>query len=176
MLKHYLLTSLRHLRKAKLNFAFKLGGLSLALFCFIAIAIFIAFQLSFDRFHDDYRNVYRVTTQRKDNGVTEKYAIAPSALGPLLAQLPGAAHVTRLTFGNQAKLKSHDNVFDCEALAETDSSIFDVLTFDFIKGNREALNQPNAIVLTRSMVSPYRAAFGRSPARSGDAVLTGSAS
>jgi hypothetical protein len=57
MLYHYLLTIFRLIRKGKVNFAFKLGGLSLAMFCLMAIAIFVGYQLSFDRFHDDYKNV-----------------------------------------------------------------------------------------------------------------------
>jgi putative ABC transport system permease protein len=150
MLYHYLLTILRLVRKGKVHFAFKLGGLSLAIFCFMAIAIFVGYQLSFDRYHDDYKNVYRVTSQRKDNDVIEKYARAPVALGPLLAQLPGT-YVTRLAFGRHMTFRIQDKVFDCESLAEVDSAVFDVFTFDFIKGNRKALHLPNSIVLTRSM-------------------------
>ncbi len=79
MLKNYLITSLRHIRKSKVNFTFKLGGLSLALFSFLAISIYVSYQWSFDRFHEDYENVYRVTSERKDNDAIEKYAITPLA-------------------------------------------------------------------------------------------------
>src|SRR5690349_7054874 len=35
MLRNYFITSLRHIRKSKVNFAFKVGGLSLAVFSFL---------------------------------------------------------------------------------------------------------------------------------------------
>src|SRR5687768_13811890 len=37
MFRNYFITSLRHVRKSKVNFAFKLGGLSLAIFSFLSI-------------------------------------------------------------------------------------------------------------------------------------------
>lgn len=48
ILKNYLITSLRHIRKSKVNFISKLGGLSLALFSFLAISINVSYQWSFD--------------------------------------------------------------------------------------------------------------------------------
>ncbi|HTF20129.1 MAG TPA: FtsX-like permease family protein [Chryseolinea sp.] len=151
MIRNYILTALRHIRKSKINFAFKVGGLSLALLCFMAIAIYVSYQLSFDKFHDDYQRVFRVTSQRKDNGVTEKFAITPQAMGPLVAQLPAVAMATRVSLGSHTMLRSRDKVFDCEACAETDSSIFDVLSFEFIKGDKSALSSKNAMVITRSL-------------------------
>ena len=68
MFKNYFITSVRHIRKSKVNFAFKLGGLSLAIFSFLAIAIYVSYQLSYDTYHNDYQNIYRVNSQRKENG------------------------------------------------------------------------------------------------------------
>lgn len=41
MFRNYFITSLRHIRKSKVNFSFKLGGLSLAIFSFLAIALYV---------------------------------------------------------------------------------------------------------------------------------------
>lgn len=151
MLKNYLITSLRHIRKSKVNFAFKLGGLSLALFSFLAISIYVSYQWSFDRFHEDYENVYRVTSERKDNEAIEKYAITPLGIGPLLHQLPEIQSTARIRYANATYLLYKNKVIDCEMLIETDSSLFDVLTFQFIKGDKNALKNPNGMVLTRTL-------------------------
>src|SRR5687768_3165022 len=37
MFKNYFVTGMRHIRKSKVNFAFKLGGLSLTIFSFLSI-------------------------------------------------------------------------------------------------------------------------------------------
>jgi putative ABC transport system permease protein len=151
MLKNYLITSLRHIRKSKVNFTFKLGGLSLALFSFLAISIYVSYQLSFDRYHEDYENVYRVTSERKDNEAIEKYAITPLAIGQLLNQLPEIQSTARIRYANATYLLYNNQVKDCENLIETDSSLFDVLTFQFIKGDKSALKNPNGLVLTRTL-------------------------
>lgn len=119
MFKNYFITSLRHIRKSKVNFAFKLGGLSLAIFSFLAIALYVAFQFSFDTFHADYQNIYRVNSQRKENGVLEKYAITPYALGPVLQQhIPEVISMARIRHGNHIYLRVDKELFNCENLLE----------------------------------------------------------
>jgi putative ABC transport system permease protein len=154
MFKNYFITSLRHIRKSKVNFIFKLGGLSLAIFSFLAIAIYVAFQFSSDTFHDDYQNIYRVNSQRTENGVIEKYAITPFPLGPVLQQyIPEVTYMARIRYANHVYFRLDKELIDCEGLLEADSSLFNVLTFRFIKGDRTALQNPNSIVLTRTMAN-----------------------
>jgi putative ABC transport system permease protein len=154
MFKNYFITSLRHIRKSKVNFIFKLGGLSLAIFSFLAIAIYVAFQFSFDTFHDDYKNIYRVNSQRTENGIIEKYAITPIALGPVLQQqIPEVTSMARIRYASHVYFRLDKELIDCEGLLEADSSLFNVLTFRFIKGDRTALQNPNSIVLTRTMAN-----------------------
>ena len=106
MFKNYFKTSFRHIKRSKTNFAFKLGGLSLAIFSFLAIAIYVFYQLSFDRYHHEYESIYRVNSERKENGQLEKYAIAPLAIGPLLKQyLPEVETYVRIRFANGTYLR-----------------------------------------------------------------------
>lgn len=154
MLQNYLTTSLRHIKRSKVNFSFKLIGLSLAVFSFMAIAIYVSYQLSFDTFHEDYEKIYRVTSERTDNGRIEKFAAAPFAIGPMMQQqFPEIASSARVLIGGATYLLHNNNVFDCEFLLETDSSIFNTLTFEFIKGDKQALKRKGSIVLTRTMAN-----------------------
>ncbi|MEJ1241975.1 hypothetical protein WBG78_27765 [Chryseolinea sp. T2] len=142
MIRNYFLTALRHIRKSKVNFAFKLGGLTLALFSFMAIAIFVGYQLSYDRFHVDYENVYRVACERKDGGTVDKYAFLPLGITPMLSQLPAVSKATRVATGRHATLRKGNQVFDCEALADVDSTFFDVLLLSLSKAiNRRCKDQ-----------------------------------
>ena len=59
--------------------------------------------------------------------------------------------MTRIRYANSTYLRIDNNMFDCENMIETDSSVFNVLTFQFIKGDKKALYKPNGIVLTRTM-------------------------
>jgi len=152
MLKNYFITSLRHIRKSKMNAAFKVVGLSLAIFSFLAIAVYVFYQLSFDRHHHDPGKLYRVNSARKENGVLEKYAIVPLAIGPMLKQyLPEVEAYTRVRLPNGSNyLRYEEKMVACEGLIEADSSFFHVLDFHFVAGDADALKVPNGIVLTKS--------------------------
>lgn len=153
MFKNYFVTGMRHIRKSKVNFAFKLGGLSLAIFSFLSIATYVSYQTSYDTHHHDHENIYRVNSLRKENGQVEKYAIAPLAIGPMLKQyIPEVDAVARTRYSNGTYLRYEGRSVSCGGfLIESDSTIFDILKFNFIEGSSNALKNPNGIVLTRSI-------------------------
>lgn len=153
MFKNYFITSLRHIRKSKVNFVFKLGGLSLAIFSFLSIAIYVSYQTSYDTHHSDHQNIYRVNSLRKEDGQVEKYAIAPHAIGPMLKQyIPEIESFARIRYTNGTYLRYEGKGISCGGgLIEADSTLFDLLTFTFIEGSSNALRIPNGIVLTRAI-------------------------
>jgi putative ABC transport system permease protein len=163
MFKNYFVTSVRHIRKSKVNFAFKLGGLSLAILSFLAIALYVSYQTSFDTHHDEYENVYRVNSLRKQNGVEEKYAIVPLSIGPLLKQsIPEIQTVCRTRYSSGSYLRYEGKGVSCGGfLMEADTTLFDIMKFKFIEGSANALKIPNGIVLTRSISENL---FGKSKA------------
>jgi putative ABC transport system permease protein len=153
MFKNYFVTSMRHIRKSKVNFAFKLGGLSLAILSFLSIALYVSYQTSYDTHHRDHQNIYRVNSLRKENGQVEKYALVPLAIGPMLKQhIPEIEAVARTRYSNGTYLRYEGKGVSCGGfLIEADSTLFDILKFDFIEGSSNALKIPNGIVLTRSI-------------------------
>jgi len=151
MFQNYFKTTYRHLFKSKINFIFKLGGLTVALFSFLVIALYVSYQLSFDRFHEDYRNIYRVNSIRMEDGKQIKYANVPPALAPALKA--GFAEVRTfagISEWGDALMKYNDKILRSR-LIEADSSVFDVFTFTLIKGSKKVLNDPHAIVLCESL-------------------------
>lgn len=153
MFQNYFKTTYRHLLKSKINFAFKLGGLTLALLSFLVIVIYVSYQLSFDRYHADYENIYRVNSEWRENGDMAKYAIVPTGIGPALKdEFPEIKSYARLRFLSRYLIKYEDKSFRFEGFSDADSSIFDVFTFQFIKGDKHALDHPGSIVLTESIV------------------------
>jgi putative ABC transport system permease protein len=150
MIQNYFITSIRHIKKSKVNFGFKLGGLTLAVFSFLSIAIYVAHQISFDTHHVDYKNIYRVNSQRTENGQIEKYAIVPLGIGPLLKQyIPEIESYARTRYANGSYLRYEGKAVSCGGLLEADSTLFGILNFGFIEGDSNALKVPNGIVLTK---------------------------
>ena len=152
MFQNYFKTTYRHLLKSKINFAFKLGGLTLALFSFLIIVIYVSFQLSFDRYHQGYEKIYRVNSEWRENGDMAKYAIVPTGIGPTLkSEFPEIDSYARLRGPSRYLIKYEDESFRFEGFSDADSTIFDVLTFQFIKGDKRALDHPGSIVLTQTL-------------------------
>lgn len=138
MFKNYFKTSYRHILNSKLNFAFKLGGLTITLLSFLIIAIYISFQHSFDRYHNDFENIYRINSERKKNGKQERYAIVPMALGTMMqGRFPEVAALTRYRGSNQRFVRYNQKIFSCDIL-QVDSSFFNVFSTEFVAGNKDS--------------------------------------
>ena len=151
MFRNYFKTTYRHILKSKVNFSFKLGGLTLALASVLIIAVYVSYQLSFDRFHEGYENIYRVNSEWMENGNIAKYALAPSAVGPALKEeFPEIKAFTRIG-SSRYLIKYKETSYRFEGFTNADSTVFDVFSFDFVRGNRHAMDNPKAIILTESL-------------------------
>ena len=60
MLRNYYITALRNLLKHKSYFILNMGGLAIGITSFIFISLYIINELSYDRFHSQHENTYRV--------------------------------------------------------------------------------------------------------------------
>ncbi len=152
MFQNYFKTTYRQANKNKLSFAFKLGGLTLALFSFLIIAMYVTFQWSFDKFHRNYPTIYRVNSTRIENDKEIRYASVPSAMGAAMkAEIPEVQAYTIVSEWGWALIRYNDKLFRSSSFVEAESSIFDVFTFEFISGDKSALTKPDGIVLTETL-------------------------
>lgn len=152
MFQHYFKTTFRHFLKSKLNSSFKLLGLCFALVSLLVIVLYVSYQLSFDKFHNHYQHIYRVNSQWRENGEMAKYALVPTGVGPMLkSEFPEVRGYARMGGASRCQVRVKDKSFHAEGIAETDSTIFNVLSFSFIRGDKRALLKPRSIVLTESL-------------------------
>ena len=135
-----------------MNFTFKVAGLVLALLSFLVIVLYVAYQLSFDKYHEDYNNIYRVNSHWRENGEMAKYALVPTGIGPMLkSEFPEVISYARLGGASRYVIQYEGGSFEAEGIAGADSTIFDVLSFKFIKGDERALRNPKS-----SIRNPFR--------------------
>ncbi|HEX6180730.1 MAG TPA: ABC transporter permease [Chitinophagaceae bacterium] len=160
MLKNYFKVAWRNLWKNKTSTAINIIGLSTGLICFILIFLFVQDEYSYDRFHKESDQVYRVVKDFvNDDGSTVPDATTPPALAPALQKdLPEVAHVTRVfpSWGRRYVLQVGDKKFNEQGLVRVDSSFFDVFSFPLVKGDKKtALLKPRSIILTQSSARKY---------------------
>ncbi len=165
MLRHYFVIAFRNLKR-NLNYSLiNIGGLAIGLASFLFIVTYINDELRYDRFHENASRIYRVNRFYNSNEVREDAATCSFPFGPALkVDYPEIVEEVCRFFNFQTpkyffeyrKDSSHVVKFNERRFFLVDSTVFDIFTFPFIKGDpATALNRPHTIVLTESTAERY---------------------
>ena len=158
MLKNNFKIAWRNLLNNKVFSAINIFGLAVGLACCILMFLFIQHELSYDKFHVNSKNLYRVTSVAEGAIGKTDLAVTPSAWVPLMKKdYPEIKNYVRLLKDEKSIVgeagKEHAVVNN---LLFADSTFFDVFSFKLLKGNpANALGQPNTIVLTEEAAKKY---------------------
>lgn len=155
MLQNYFTVALRNLMRNKSASLIKIISLSVGMICFAIITLFVFHELSYDRFHDQPQQVFRIVkdfVDRDGNRIPD--ATTPPAFAPAIQkEIPEVAYSTRLfpSWGRKYLIKNNDQGTYEEGVMRIDSSFFEVFTFPFVKGDKKSSTaNPNFIILTES--------------------------
>lgn len=159
--KNYFLLAIKHLRKQKVFSLINILGLTVGITCCFMIFLFILHELSYDDFHKNGRNIYRVMRVGNFNGDRREIPYLSPPYAPALANdFPDAVKsAVRVMPDND--LISYGNVsFNEKKVYLADSNFFSVFDFQLLRGQAASvLKDPNSIVLTESAAQKY---FGHS--------------
>ena len=158
MLKNYLTIALRHLRKHKGYALINVLGLSLGLACCLLMLLYVQDERSYDRYHEQVDQIYRVTMAITAHGKRTHLASTPAPLGPaVVTDYPEVAKAARLFPLHQKTLLRHgDKRFYEEHIIVADASLLDLFTFPLVRGDaRTALDDPNAILISERVAEKY---------------------
>jgi putative ABC transport system permease protein len=158
MLKKYVSVIFRNLKKNKVFSIIDVVGLTLGIACCILLLLWVRDELSYDRFHKNTGEIYRVIAEKNVSDQLYSYATTPNALGPALkAGYPEIVNFTRYCGGWVKWLVRYgDKTFMNDRLAVADPSFFEMFDFTFIKGDpATALKERYSAVLTENMAKKY---------------------
>lgn len=85
MILNYFKTAYRILTRNKVFSLINIIGLSIALTSVLVIFLFISQELSFDKHHSKFDQIYRVVSYQIKNGNDDFDAAIPVPLGPVLS-------------------------------------------------------------------------------------------
>ena len=112
--------------------------------------------LSYDRFHDNIDDIYRVISENIEEIRESKSVGSPAPVGPALVEgYPEITNFTRVQSGWSGwHFHYKEKTFMNERLACADASFFQIFKFPFIKGNPEtALKDRHSMVLTEHLAT-----------------------
>jgi putative ABC transport system permease protein len=163
MFYNYIKIAIRNLKRNKVYSFINIAGLSIGLACCMLIILYNKDEVSFDRFHQNSANIYRVVNQRVDDSgkVVGTSGITGSMPGPAFKrEIPEIMEFVRIQW-EMLPVKVGQQVFEQEGFY-ADENFFSVFSFPLKAGNpTEALNDIHSVVLSEEVA---RKLFGTSDA------------
>ena len=163
MFKNYIITAIRNLSRNKMFSVINMAGLSLGLACVMLIILYSKDEVSFDRFHTQGSNIYRITNQNisADGKVEGTSGNTGMVHGPGFKQeIPEIEAVVRVQ-SEQIAVKVGTEIFDQRGLY-VDDNFFSVFSFPLSAGNADkALKGLHSVVLSEEVAKKF---FGKTDA------------
>lgn len=157
MFQNYVMVALRNLFKHKLYSLINIGGLAIGLSAVIMIALFVRYEMSFDKFWDNGDRVYRavVTYDVPGRGLIET-SKSPGILQPtLMRELSGYVEASSRIFRDCAEITAGPNKFT-ECADFVDPDFFKLFNFEVVSGNADlALANNKSIMIAESVALKY---------------------
>ncbi len=152
MIGNYIKLALRHMIRQRAYVFINVTGLAIGLACSILIALFVFYEVSYDKFNKNTDRISRLYLKGK-LGETElegAWTCAPAA--PAFKQdFPEIIDAVRLNNWGETVIKYKDRSFIEDGFMEADSTFFNIFSIPIIQGDPQtALAAPHTVVLTKN--------------------------
>jgi len=150
---NYVRVALRKMRRQKGYSFITVAGLAVGLACCVLMMLWVADELSYDRFHANRDSIYRLIAETPNETGTMRDAHPATPLGPAAkAGLPEVQDFCRYRTSSFYGVKRGDKAFLDEVIGVADPSFFTFFTFPLIKGDpKTALDGPKSVVITETL-------------------------
>ncbi len=157
MLRNYLKVAARNLVKNKLHSFITIFGLAFGMACFLLIFGYVQFENSYNDFHENAKNIYRLDKKVQAQGYSYYRSLAGATIGPLLRQqFPAIRNIARFGYLPACLVDVNENVYREKRFLFSDSSVFAVFTFPLkIGDSKTALSNPFSVVITPQTAKKY---------------------
>ena len=160
MIRNYFFLAIKNLRKQKLFSVLNIAGLTVGITCCFLIYIFILNEFSFDNFHRNGKDIYRVMRVGELNGDRREIPYVSIPYGPaLMNDFPSYIRQQVRVMQDNELFSMGTTSFNEKQVILTDSNFFNFFDFHLLKGNpATVLSSPNSVVLSASTAKKY---FGK---------------
>jgi len=152
MIRNYLLLTFRNLYKNKVYALINILGLGLALAICIVAYFNHMFGYDFDRYHEHFEEIYRVTSNRQMSEREQEFGIVPAPLGPeVLKDLPAVKNAARI-FGSYTPVKVGIDNFNRQ-VTYADPDFLEMFTLPMVAGNKQGILDLNNVLISEEMAT-----------------------
>jgi putative ABC transport system permease protein len=135
-------------------------GLSIGITACILVSLYVKHELSYDGYHKNAENIYRIEFSVTQSGVTNRMAQSQALLGPTLKnEYPEIKKLSRIYFSERNLVKAGDKNNYEDRISYADSTFFEIFSYQAVAGDiAQFLKKPNSIIITESTANKY---FGK---------------
>ena len=157
MIRHYLTIALRNIFRNKVFSLITTVGLSIGMATFVLVLLWVMDELSYDRFHENIDRIQCIIEKQDySDGQMLHTNNTPFALKEeLLSNYPEVSSATRTLWVGDRPMSYEDKVLTTGSIAMVDPEFLDIFSFKLIKGNPNALQQPNSIMITEQVAQSF---------------------
>lgn len=158
MFRNFITIAFRNLVTHKAYSLINISGLAIGLASAILILLYVQDELSYDKFHDNYDQIYRVGLHGNIQGNELVVGVTCVPMAPTLVRdYPEVISATRLfAFAGEPIVRYEDNSFLEDRFFYADSSFFAVFRTGLLKGDpTTVLARANTVVITDEMANKY---------------------
>ena len=160
MIKNYFKIAFRNLFKNKVYSFINIAGLALGLAVSMLIILFVSHEMSFDKFHKNHENIFRVEAIAKMGeqefnlfNMSERLGDALKEATPSVKDVGRKSEQTEIVFETDPKHRYNET-----GLLFVDEGFFRIFDFKILEGDVATLGRPYTIMLTPEMALKY---FGK---------------
>jgi putative ABC transport system permease protein len=157
MLKNFFINALRNMRKQRGYVIMNVFGLAIGLTSFLFITLYVIHELSYDRFHENYENIYRLkVVGRMAGGEIDQAVTAAPMAQAMINDYPEVLVAARVTQMGDWLVKYGENKFNESGILFADSTFFNLFDFRLLRGDpNTALARPRSVILTEEYANKY---------------------
>jgi putative ABC transport system permease protein len=163
MIRNYIKVALRNLRRNKMYAALNVAGLGIGIACGLLIFMIIKYETSFDNFHRNSKQIYRIGTSFKgESGMWYSAGVCFPAAEALRMDFPQLEKVAGIFKRGQTIVSTGDAAdaqrkkFNETNVYFAEPSFFEMFNFNWLAGKPQtALAEPGSIAITREIAEKY---------------------
>ena len=158
MIKNYFLTAIRNLWKNRLTAWIKIIGLAIGLSAVLLIFLFVSFEKSYDKYHENgdriYRAAYHISLPNYGEGFIAK--TGRGLKGLLEDNFPDIESVAQLAWMGEIPVIQKNHPYKEPKFLFGDPSVLTMFSFPMTQGDRyTALNNLKSVVISSKIARKY---------------------
>jgi len=158
MLKNYLKITIRNIKRHKAFSFINISGLAIGMACCILIILYIRYELSYDKFHENAEDIYRIIYNVPGNSYqgSDMFSGTPGPLAPaLIEEFPEVLNAARIIH-REAVVRYKINSFTERRFLFADPALLDIFNFPLVMGDADAaLKEPFSVLISQETAKKY---------------------